>query len=415
MKNAFVLTLFVILCSFSYCPSSLSSTTWKGVDSQKQNNIRGHLENREFADPHDSYLKITMPISRIVYQRNNNKAIIQIKGKCSENATSIEARLVARALGQGITTKWVSVDAAPSNGAFSGMMNAQEGWYNLEVRAIAGKSVAASNVVERVGIGEVFIVVGHSVAHGGEINLEGATDDRVNTVSHDEHLESFSTYLETGDPQYLPAPVFVHASTGVAPAPFAHGPYFWSKFGEKIAQEENVPVLIYNAAFGGTSLEHWAKSSQNIQFEHGFVKSEIRMPYINLLNTFKKYIPLTGLRALLADQGQNDWQEKDEEKVFKNYQTFIKQAREDLNYPELALVVNRQTPKSSPIIRHVQDRMVKEPNSFPGPDYDTLAEEDRTDGIHLSRAGMAKAAEMWAAALTPEFFKRSQPYIPSWK
>lgn len=387
MKNISVLILFIVLCTLSYSRSSLSLTT----------------------------LKITVPTSRIVYQRNNNKAAIQIKGKCSENTTSIEARLVSRASGQGITTQWISVDTAPSDGTFSGTIKGQGGWYNLEVRAMVGKSVAASAVVERVGIGEVFIVVGHSVAHGGEMNLEGAADDRVNTVSHDEHLESFSNYLKTGDPQYLPEPVFVHASTGVAPAPFGHGSYFWSKFGEKVAQKENVPVLIYNAAFGGTSLEHWAKSSQNIQFEHSFVKSEIRMPYINLLNTFKKYIPLTGLRALLADQGQNDWQAKDEEQVFQNYQTFIKQAREDLNYPELALVVNRQTPKSSPIIRNVQDRMVKEPYNFPGPNYDTLAEEDRTDGIHLSATGMAKSAEMWAEALSPEFFKTSKPYMPSWK
>ena len=204
----------------------------------------------------------------------------------------------------------------------------------------------------------------------------------------------------------------MHASAGVAPAPFAHGAYFWSTFAEKVAQQENVPVLIYNAAFGGTSLEHWAKSSQNIPFEHSFVKSKIRMPYVNLLNTFTKYIPLTGVRALLADQGQNDAPATDEDQVFLNYQTFVKQAREDLNDPELAVVVNRQTPQNAPNVRHVQDRMVKEPYCFPGPDYDVLEEEDRLDGIHLSASGMAKAADMWAAALTPAFFRKSKPYLP---
>jgi hypothetical protein len=93
----------------------------------------------------------------------------------------------------------------------------------------------------------------------------------------------------------------------------------------------------------------------------------------------------------------------------------VKQAREDLNYPKLAVVVNRQTPKNSPNVRHLQERMVKEPYCFPGPDYDTLAEEDRYDGIHLSASGMVKAADMWAHVLTPDFFKKSKPYLPSWK
>lgn len=138
------------------------------------------------------------------------------------------------------------------------------------------------------------------------------------------------------------------------------------------------------------------------------------MPYINLYNTFIKYIPLTGIRAILADHGQNDNREKDPEIILDNYKIFIRQARADLDFPQLAFVVNRQTPPNSLAVRPAQEQMIKEPSCFPGPDYDQgLLKEDRGDGIHLSESGLPKAAEMWAKALTTEFLKPQDPgYLP---
>ena len=363
-------------------------------------------------------LKIISPVTRIVYQRDlNNTAVVFVKGNCPANTTSIEARLVARSKGQGVSTKWTTIDNATNGGAFSGSITAQAGWYDLEVCAKNKNKKLAQTKLERVGIGEVFVIVGHSVAQGGEINLEGATDDRVSTVAVNEKSDEFNNYyLKTGDMKYLPEPVFVHASTNIAPAPFGHNTYFWSKFAENVAKKNNVPVLFYNAAFGGTSLEHWSKSSQNIQFEHGFVKSKIRMPYINLYNTLKKYIPVTGVRALLADQGQNDNGRKSEDSVLTDYKIFMKQARTDLGYDQLTVVVNRQTPSNALWIRNVQERMLKEANTFKGPDYDKdLQKEDKYDGIHLSKSGLEKAAVLWADALTPEFFSTVKPWLPSFK
>ena len=174
---------------------------------------------------------------------------------------------------------------------------------------------------------------------------------------------------------------------------------------------QNVPVLILNAAFGGTSLEHWAKSARGEPFEHSFVNSSIRMPYIQLEHALKKYCSVTGLRAILADQGQNDWTEKNEEKIFANYKVWIEQARKDAGFPKLAVVVNRQSPPGSTgQIRRVQDRMIKEyPECFPGPDYDTLGKEDTVDKVHLSESGAKKAAQLWADALGPQFFKAAVP------
>lgn len=362
-------------------------------------------------------LRITSPVTRIVFQRDNtNKAAVHIKGVCPTGSSSIEARLVARFSGQGTSTRWIKIDK-PTSENFSGNITAQAGWYDLEIRAKKKNKNVATAKVERVGIGEVFIVVGHSVAQGGEITLDGSADDRVSVVAANNKTDEFNNYyLKTGDPKYLPQPGFAQAAAGIAPAPFGHNPYFWSKFGEYVAKKINLPVLIYNAAFGGTSLEHWAKSAQNIQFEHGFVRSAIRMPYINLRNTLVKYIPLTGVRAILADQGQNDNQQKSADTIFNNYKIFLEQARIDLDYPGLTVVVNQQTPSNAPQVRVAQERIIKEPFSFPGPDYDKgLIKEDRYDGIHLSESGLRKAAVMWADALTPEFFETVKPWLPSFK
>ena len=114
------------------------------------------------------------------------------------------------------------------------------------------------------------------MAAGQDLNIAGAVDDRVSTVALEKDSESFKAYLKTGDMQYLRLPALHPLWYRHDPATFGSGNYSWPRFGEEVARKENVPVLIYNAAFGGTSLEHWAKSSQGVPFEHSFVRSAIR-------------------------------------------------------------------------------------------------------------------------------------------
>ncbi len=78
------------------------------------------------------------------------------------------------------------------------------------------------------------------------------------------------------------------------------------------------------------------------------------------------------------------------------------------------MVVNRLSPPNGfGQIRRVQDRVIKEhPGCFPGPDYDTLAQEDTTDKVHLSESGAKKAARLWADALDADFFRAAAPLAP---
>ena len=358
-------------------------------------------------------LSVIAPANRLVFQRNQaGNAAIAVAGNCAWPGAAVEARIVDAATGK--AGDWSALGMVQSDFSYRGKVMAAAGWYSLEVRA-RGDGNSATTAVERVGVGEVFVVVGHSVAHGGQINLPGAQDDRVSTIALPAgDMESQRRYKFAGDPRFLPEVVGRHFDSNVQPAPAGNGTYFWATFAEHVAKSQNVPVLLLNAAFGGTSLEHWAKSARGEPFEHPFVISSIRMPYIRLEHALTKYCAVTGLRAILADQGQNDWPEKDEEKIIANYKAWIDQARKDAGFPDLAVVVNRQSPPDGfGQIRRMQDRMIKEhPHCFPGADYDTLAKDDTTDKVHLSETGEIKAARLWADALDANFFKAAAPLQP---
>jgi hypothetical protein len=120
----------------------------------------------------------------LVFQRDlKGMASVPISGTCSGDAQRVEARALA-ADDVSESTSWTAVDGAPFQGSFSGDLALKGGWYRLEVRELAPENLVRSlAVVERIGVGEVFIVVGHSVAQGGDINLEGATDERARTIA----------------------------------------------------------------------------------------------------------------------------------------------------------------------------------------------------------------------------------------
>jgi len=358
-------------------------------------------------------LSATSPANRLVFQRDlSGKATFTVAGKCAWPGASVEGRLVDVATGG--AGAWNALGVAGPDFAYQGRLTAPAGWWTLELRARDGGNAAAASV-DRVGVGEVFVVAGHSVAHGGEVNLPGAADDRVNTIALPAgDMESRRRHDLTGDPAFLPPPAGSPFASGVAPAPAGRGTYFWAAFAERVARSQNVPVLILNAAFGGTSLEHWAKSARGESFEHPFVKASIRMPQIRLEQALERYCATTGARAVLADQGQNDWPERDEEKVVANYRGWIEATRGKAGFSTLSFVVNRQTPPGGHAhIRRAQERVLRDvPGCFPGPDYDTLAPGDRPDKIHLGEAGAAKAAILWAEALDAEFFNTATPTPP---
>ncbi|WP_345246032.1 PA14 domain-containing protein, partial [Nibrella saemangeumensis] len=351
---------------------------------------------------------ISRPLNRIVYQRSTgNTATIPISGQVDGTVTSISARLVSRQTGGQVGSTSLPI----SNGSFSGALtNVPGGWYELILETNRG-----TFRVDRVGVGEVFIIAGHSVAHGDQsYSIPYSNEDRASAVPMppDNPL-----YQVISDPSQL---LNTFAQYGnVVPSTNGVQPYFWSRFAEILTQRYNVPVAIYQTAYGGTNIDMWYKSSQNIYFDHYFVDASVQMPYRNLKNTLEKYVPQTGVRAVLVDHGQNDYPFTNVDEVTGWYNGFLNKARQELGF-SLKAVINRHTPylytNPQHHIRQVQDRVAQSSNNLAGPDYDTgLTPSDRYDDVHLNSGGQTKAAQLWADVITESFLATVTPYQPAFQ
>lgn len=396
-------------------------------------------------------ISVTFPVPRAVIQRNNaNQASLNIAGHIRTPYDRIEARLVPRSeqvrLDTIVATPWQIVQQNPVN-FFSGAISVKGGWYNLQMRAIKNNVIVIDTlIVQRVGIGEVFVYLGDSNAQGGAYGITGpdATDDRVSSIAVGQEPSCNGTipfqpatssdslwckYLQTGDAQFLPELSFSKVTKAGGIAPFCSNPWFWSIFGDSLSHKLNVPILLYGAAFGGTKSEHWYKASQVIQFDHGFIKSAIKMPYINLQNVLQLYVPLTGIRGILCLHGVNE--RNDSQADIQSWmQGYIAQSRVDSKIPNLAWIIatdsylldHGQNPPPFPLrfeARNAQAFVASQPNNFSGPDLDLITDNgggnlisERPDGLHFGNKGLISAANLWVNAINrPSFLKVSVPKL----
>ncbi|MFD2573640.1 sialate O-acetylesterase [Spirosoma soli] len=369
-------------------------------------------------------LDITYPVNRMVIQRdNNNQATVQIAGSYAQVLDTIQARVIARATGQGTSTNWANLQVNPTNGQFNGTMTVRGGWYKILVQGKRNGRVVATDSVDRFGVGEVFGIVGHSNAQGSGCyvdgvdkcpTMEGATDDRVTVVALNMDSPEFAQYDNTADTRYLPGLAFSQLLTFSGISPFARVAWFWGRMGDVLVQRINVPVLIYNAGFGGTNMEQNYKAAYDIPFDHGFVKYSIRMPYVNLRNLMNLYVPSTGIRAILLNHGEND-RGNPTDQILMHHYGVIDKSRQEFNKPDLAWIVAFSSFVGAPFdnVRSAQYQVINRANyrTFQGPDLDVVtSKEERPDGIHYSPSGQRRVGELWANAITDNILQTAQFY-----
>lgn len=358
-------------------------------------------------------LKITHPVNRMIIQRNgSNQATVQIAGSYNQALDVVEARAEVRVAGQGTTTAWSTIQTNPTNGQFAGSIIVTGGWYKIQVRGRIGGTIVTSDSVTRFGVGEVFAIIGHSNAQGTSCIINGvdqcptrsgATDDRVTVVAVDQSSAEFQQYLNTADTHYLPGLAFSQLLTHSGSSPFARDAWLWGQMGDQLVQRINVPVLMYNAGFGGTTMQHNYWAAYDIPFQHSFVRYDLRMPYANLRNLMNLYVPTTGIRAVLIQHGEND-RNNPTDSTYKYYTKVIDKVRTEFNKPNLGVIVALSSFVSVPYnnVRAAQSQVINRANynAFPGPDLDSITTAtDRPDGLHFSPSGQANAGNRWAAAI----------------
>lgn len=176
-------------------------------------------------------VSITWPTSRTVLQRDkNNSATVYVRGTYARPTDRIEIQL--RAINGGATSGWITIQNNPQGGSFAGQVDWTGGWYELEVRGWWGDQIVGSSTLDRVGIGEVFLIAGQSNAQGYlGYGGPGAGDDRVNCIN----------FYNLDAPYDLPKPDFVHLNSDSYISPRGNSAWAWGRLGDLLASRLGVP------------------------------------------------------------------------------------------------------------------------------------------------------------------------------
>ncbi|WP_420151578.1 sialate O-acetylesterase, partial [Spirosoma sp.] len=368
-------------------------------------------------------IQISFPTSRAVFQRDKaNQATIRITGYYTSNLTKVEARLQARD-GQGSSTDWRTIQDNVSGGVYAGDLTGAGGWYNLEVRGSNGdQQVGNVTIIERIGIGEVFIIAGQSNAQGFHQSAPNPGNDRVNAVNY--------SYPGDGFPNDPPAPVFTQLdnSPGFTIAPRGTGSWCWGQLGDLLVKRLNVPVMFFNAAFSGTPVQNWRQSAPEGGTAYSVYNGQPyppRQPYINLKIALQYYANMLGVRAVLWHQGEADNLLNTPTNQYVNdLQLVIRQARQDYNR-NMSWVVARASygdflGGTDPAVTVAQDLVINSTgNVFAGPNTDGIQVPRKraplfdVDGLHFDYDGLVEVANAWNSSLNDTFFQNSTPVGPS--
>jgi len=370
-----------------------------------------------------SQIKLTSPQNRAVYQRNGfGFSAVTVAGSYDKQVDKIEARLIPIQAGQGTDTEfqdWKTIKTLPLNGNFNAVMSVKQGWYRLEVRgSLNGVIIGEVVSVDRMGVGEVFVIAGQSNAEGVDAVSGVLIDnDRVNCLSTLNNLES-------GGTDYISLSPFSQLQTNSKIAPRGKNAWCWGRLGELLVNRLNVPVMFFNVAMNGTTSTAWAQTANGNFTVNPYLGGVYanRLPYQNMSDVLKYFVPQLGIRAILWCQGESDNaytstafnRAMDEQTYISNIQTIINKTRSESGKNNLSWVISLTSFNfgvTDPKIIRAQQILSQQPNIIQGPNTDIIQLVGREQGVHFT-SGLPQLADAWNNSLTDAFFRTSTAYIP---
>jgi hypothetical protein len=329
-----------------------------------------------------SSLSIDTSLERAVFQRDSqNEASVPISGSVVEGISSIEARAIPRPGSTGTATDWQVIDASPEGGSYAGELTLYGGWYDVEVRSLSETTVVDQRVMERVGVGEVFVTAGQSnSANHGSVTLTAA-DDRVSAFD-------LTNWSHADDPQPI--------ATGSGGSP-------WAAFGDAVAADQEVPVGLVSVGWGGTSVEQWLPGGDL---------------YIRLRDALETLGP-DGARAVLWHQGETDNILNTSTADYRErLKAIIAQSRIDAGFDIPWGVAQASFVPPADIDQNIIDAQQQvaahDPLNFVGALTDDLTGPKwRPDGIHFNEMGLREHAARWHSSVITSVVSAPDPGIAS--
>jgi hypothetical protein len=307
-----------------------------------------------------------------VIQLREAEQAVRVTGKTSWLARDVEIAATKVDGVQGVAVadlKWVA--AGRTLGGFEAELPLQRGWNHLLARCRWWDQRAT--YVQRVGVGEVFIVAGQSNAAGWSesLFLGSSVDVRLGTLRDGE-----IRWRNADDPQVV----------------FGGGSV-WPLVGQELSMKTGLPVGFISVAEGGSSIREWQKGGRL---------------YAQLLQALQATKPYY-IRAILWAQGESDADLTSEQ--YAHYlSALIEEINADLRSGQYSVpwVVARSSYNKGAVFdgpRDGVDAVVRSGFARPGPDTDLLGPEYReADNLHFNAKGTRAAAALWTAVLVEDFY-----------
>jgi hypothetical protein len=364
-------------------------------------------------------IQITFPKTRMVFQRNGgNEASLWIGGYYSLPFTRVQVRV--EPMDGGTLVDWTTIQENPKGGAFSGSVTVKGGWYRLKVRGLQGEQYIEGGGVERIGVGEVFVIAGQSNSQGFDnYGGPGASNDRVSCVNF-----GSGTDQSPFDPNF---PEFSHLDAGNRIFPRGYSAWCWGRLGDRLVSRLGVPVLFFNAGWTGSSSKNWRESADGIQTTEEYTNTEkypVGQPYGNLRTALNYYVQTLGVRAVLWHQGEADNQfNRSTDDYAANLTKVIQRSREhsgkDISWMVCRVSYSDGSGTDGNITAGQNKVIQTVGNAFAGPNTDVIqiprggAGQRDGDGVHFFDNGLVQLAEAWDASLNENFFQNSRPQSPA--
>ncbi len=370
----------------------------------------------------DAQMFVAYPRNRQIFQRNEaNQASISVLGNCSELADKVQVTFIPVKEGQGKLIDWTLLDSNPNAGIYQGKIVVTGGWYRMKVRAFLGDKLIDSTELNRVGVGENFLIAGQSNAQGTfRLPIEiGAEDDRVNCSNFYAHFPELNvsyTHFYIGNfALNYPLGTFSQMSSFSTIGPNGLSLHYWPAVGDTLVKKYNVPVCFINTGWGGSSIRNWVEGARGVPSYNPWNPIEnyqLTFPYKSLSRSLEIFGQKMGFRAVLWHQGETDARLKMSQSEYYNYLVeLINASRKDANQT-IPWIVAQATRGGgcdttslilSPEIRAAQKQVTETPTLpqvFEGPNTDDI-EVPRNASlpyygcVHFSPVGFPVLGSAW--------------------